>query len=94
MYFKVFPNEKYIITVRNTSEEWVDSCIRFYGDAINTEKINAFDNRVPYSHSYCGIEKHKVYNWGHPMFKSWKLYDTENLRDKLKLIYERQRSYL
>jgi len=85
--FKFFPTEKYILTVRDSVEEWVESVKNFYGDALNTEKIQNFDNRVPYTMNYANTEIQKVYNWGHPMFRAWGLKNTENLEEKLKEIY-------
>jgi len=85
--FKTFPNEKYIITVRDNVDKWVKSCMNFYGDAIDTKRLISFDNRVPYSHMYCGIETHKVYNWGHPMFKSWGIDNVDNIEEKLRNVY-------
>jgi hypothetical protein len=85
--FKYFPNEKYVLTVRDSVDEWVNSVINFYGNALNIEKIQNFDNKLPYSINYCDVEIHKVYNWGHPMFDSWGLTSTDNLEEKLKTIY-------
>lgn len=87
--FKMFPKEKYILTVRNSSEEWAESCIRFYGEALETEKITNFDNSSPYMHEYSSIKKIHVYNWGHPMFRMWGLKNTNNLKKDLKNIYEK-----
>jgi len=86
-FFKFFPNEKYILTVRDSVEEWIKSVKNFYGDALNTEKIQNFDNRVPYSMNYANVEIQKVYNWGHPMFRAWGLTSIDNIEEKLKNIY-------
>jgi hypothetical protein len=86
--FNYFPNEKYILTVRNNSDEWVESCIKFYKDALKIEKIKNFNNTSPYEHNYSGMGNYYVYNWGHPMFKMWGIKSDRNLKNELKRIYE------
>ena len=36
---------------------------------------------------YCGIETHKVYNWGHPMFMAWGIDNVDNIEEKLRNVY-------
>lgn len=87
--FKFFPNEKYILTIRNSSEEWVNSCINFYGNALENKKINNFDNKYPYKHMYADVGNYHVYNWGYPMFKMWNLKNSGNIETDLKEVYEK-----
>lgn len=87
--FKYFPNEKYILTIRNSTEDWVNSCLNFYGEALKTEKITNFDNKIPYKHQYSSVGNFHTYNWGYPMFKMWGLKNSNNLKKDLKRIYEK-----
>jgi len=86
--FNFFPNEKYILTIRNNPEEWVNSCINFYGEHIKTD-IESFSKIGSYNHVYSDFGNYKVYNWIYPLLKSWNFNMSGDLKKNLKDVYEK-----
>lgn len=87
--FNFFPNEKYILTVRNNTNEWVNSCINFYGKYLYKFDLNDFSNIGSYNHMYSNVGNYKTYNWIHPMFKSWRVNGNQDIIKQLTEIYEK-----
>lgn len=87
--FKHFPNEKYVLTVRNDVDEFVNSCLKFYKETLKNKYLNGFDNRYPYINERCDGQVLNTYNWGYPMFKAWGIDSVENIEEKLRNTYLR-----
>lgn len=82
------PQDYYVLTTRDSAEQWVDSAIKFYKAdirQINELKDNKFHiiknvstNKVKYTKNYLTLQ---MLNWG--------IYNDENLESKLKDVYNR-----
>lgn len=88
VYEKIYnyrPNDIFILTLRNNSDEWANSVIKYFGwlmkDAPNNNP-KIFNRMVgPFTIRYS--------NFITPMFKFWDLKDFSNLEEKLKDIYNK-----
>jgi len=88
VYEKIFeyrPNDVFILTLRNNSEEWANSVIKYFGWLMKETPYK--NSEILNKHSGPIIERYS--NFIVPMFQAWELTSFKNIENKLKDVYDR-----
>lgn len=86
--FKFRPEDYYVLTVRNSDEEFAESAYKFYIDVIKTHEAGKFNSFYTWSY---GMQNKKVINLNHIycLMSNWGITNDTNLISKLKDVYNR-----
>jgi len=86
--FKFRPEDYYVLTVRNSDEEFAESAYKFYIDVIKTYEMGKFNSFYTWSYS---MQNKKVITLNHIycLMSNWGITDDINLLSKLKDLYNK-----
>jgi hypothetical protein len=82
------PQDYYVLTLRDTTEQWVESAYRYYVNSLDTINLNK-DNK-PYDIFYHGRGiPNRTRNYLTAQMRNWGINSNVNLKENLKDVYNR-----
>lgn len=93
-YKKIYekrPNDLYVLTLRNSVDDFVESVKNYYHKYFINENINNFNHRQYYHHNYFYVDNINLCGLHYAFFESWGIQNTDNLENKLKSVYNKHK---
>jgi len=81
------PNDIYILTVRENEDKWVKSFMRYFSLHLSNSKDSTHNTSTIHHYTICNTFEKTLINWMAPLLSKMKIYNTENLEEKLIKIY-------
>jgi len=92
VYKKIFkhrPDDIYVLTVRESEDKFVSSCLKFYDHYFKIGEISKFDHSQEVHHNYFYIDNITLCGLPYGFFELWGIKNTKNLEQKLKDVYNK-----
>lgn len=86
--YKYRPNDFYLLTLRESTDEWVESAYKFYGHIIETMNNGKTYSKYFWNYKSTGIS-YKNFNHVYCILKNWGINNNTNIKEKLKYVYEK-----
>lgn len=89
VYEKIYnnrPNDLYVLTIRENTDKWVNSVIKYHEWMIKGKNINGNNDIFEY---HQGFSSTQYSNFNVPLFKLWGLKNLNNLEKQFSEIYEK-----
>jgi len=90
IYKKIFREEKndiYLLTVRNSTEEFVDSFMKYYEKYFQFKSRNKFNQKTRYHFNHFYVDDITLYNLHYAFFDLWGFEDFQSLEKKVGEVY-------
>lgn len=87
--FKFRPDDVYILTIRESEDKFVSSCLKFYEQYFKIGDINKFNHEQKYHYNYYYVDNITLYGLHYGFFETWGIKNTTNLEQKLKDVYNK-----
>jgi hypothetical protein len=91
-YGKIFRedrNDTYLLTIRPSVEEFVDSFVSYYSKYFQYGNVKNFDQKTRYHFNYFYVDDITTYNLHYAFFQLWELNELNNVEKKVGEMYNR-----
>jgi hypothetical protein len=92
MYQNIFSENKndiYLLTVRNSTEEFVDSFIRYYDKYFQFKDRKNLNQKTRYHYNHFYVDDITLYNLHFAFFQFWGFDNLQNLENKVRDVYNK-----
>jgi hypothetical protein len=87
--YKNRPNDLYVLTIRNSVDNFIDSVLNYYEPYLSHKHINNFSHKQFFHHNYYFVDNIRLYGLHYSFFELWGLENTNNIKQKLKDLYNK-----
>lgn len=92
IYEKIYdyrPNDIYVLTIRNSDDEFVDSFLRYYEEKIHTKELINSDHNNVFKHNYFNFKDIWLNNLFYTYFTYYELENNKNIKKTIKEVYNK-----
>ena len=87
--YKMRPNDIYVLTVRDSVEQFVDTCLNFYKKQFSYGDISNFDEKIFYRFTNSNVVTIHLDNLYYSQFDLWGIKSFDNIEKKLIDVYNK-----
>lgn len=87
--YQIRPEDIYILTVRDSAEQFVKTCLNFYKRQFSYNSIEDFDEKIFYRFNHSNVITIHSDNLFYPKFESWGIKTFDNIEKKLTDVYNK-----
>jgi len=87
--YKMRPNDIYVLTIRDSVEQFVDTCLNFYKRQFSYGDINKFDESLFYRYTHSNVVTVHLDNLYYSYFDLWGIKTFDNIEKKLSDVYNK-----
>jgi hypothetical protein len=87
--YKMRPNDIYVLTIRDSVEKFVDTCLNFYRRQFSYGDINKFDENLFYRYTHSNVVTVHLDNLYYSQFDLWGIKTFDNIEKKLTDVYNK-----
>jgi len=92
VYREIYKNrteDLYVLTIRNSVDEFVESAIKFYNNYLIHQDTKKFSHKQYYHHNYYYVDNINLCGLYYGFFELWGINNTQNIEQKLKDVYNK-----
>lgn len=87
--YKMRSNDIYVLTIRDSVEQFVDTCLNFYKRQFSYGNINKFDENLFYRYTHSNVVTVHLDNLYYSQFDLWGIKTFDNIEKKLTDVYNK-----